>query len=79
MRAQIVIDVSRQYLCIFLPVPVAQSIAHPKANPGVASLIPAWPHTFVEIDREISSLVILLLLIQEGALSVTRESMCTKY
>ena len=30
------------------------------ANPGVASLIPVWSHTFVEIDHEIISTVILL-------------------
>ena len=30
------------------------------ADPGVASSIPAWYHTFVEIDREIISTVILL-------------------
>ena len=30
------------------------------AIPGVASSIPAWSHTFVEIDHEIISLVILL-------------------
>ena len=30
------------------------------ADPGVASLIPALPHTFVEIDHEIISRVILL-------------------
>ena len=50
------------------------------ADPGVVvvSLIPAQLHTFVEIDREISSTVILLLpLIQEGLLSVTSGSMCT--
>ena len=29
-------------------------------NPGVASLIPALSHTFVEIDHEIISMVILL-------------------
>ena len=29
-------------------------------NPGVASSIPAQPHTFVEIDHEIISMVILL-------------------
>ena len=41
--------------------------------------MPAWSHTFVEIDHEIISMVILLLpLIQEGLLSVTRESMCMK-
>ena len=30
------------------------------ADPGVASSIPDWPHTFVEIDHEIISTVILL-------------------
>ena len=30
------------------------------ANPGVPSSIPAWSHTFVEIDHEIISTVILL-------------------
>ena len=29
------------------------------ADPGVASSIPAWSHTFVEIDRKIISMVIL--------------------
>ena len=29
------------------------------ADPGVATLIPAWSHTFVEIDHEIISTVIL--------------------
>ena len=30
------------------------------ADPGVASLIAAWSHTFVEIDHEMISTVILL-------------------
>ena len=30
------------------------------ANPGFVSWIPAWSHTFVEIDHEIISMVILL-------------------
>ena len=51
----------------------------PTADPGIVSLIPARSHTFVEIDHQIISTVILLLpLIQEGLLSVTRGSMCTK-
>ena len=29
------------------------------ADPGAASLIPAWPHTFVEIDHETISMGIL--------------------
>ena len=31
------------------------------ADPGVASSIPVWYHTFVEIDHEMISTVILLL------------------
>ena len=35
-------------------------------------------HSFMEIDREVFSMVILsLLLIQEGQLSVSGERMCT--
>ena len=33
---------------------------HLTADPGVASAIPAWSHTFMEIDHEIISTVILL-------------------
>ena len=46
--------------------PVAQSVtclatdASLTEDPGVASLIPARSHTFVEIDYEIISMVILL-------------------
>ena len=37
------------------------------------SLIPTWSHTFVEIDHEIISTVVLFLpLIQEGFLSVQK-------
>ena len=49
-----------------LPGRVAQSItclatdACLTADPGVASLIPVWSHTFVEIDHEMISTVILL-------------------
>ena len=45
---------------------VAQSVtclatdASLTADPGVAGLIPAWSHTFMEIDHEIISTVILL-------------------
>ena len=53
-----------------------QSIVGPTAGPGVTSSIPAQSRTFVEIDREIISMVILLLLlIQEGLLSITSKSM----
>ena len=39
---------------------VAQSVTCLAADPGVASSIPAWSHTLVEIDRDIISMVILL-------------------
>ena len=40
-------------------------------------LPPRWQRSFVEIDREILSMVILSLsLIQEGQLSVSDERMC---
>ena len=41
--------------------PIAQSVANPTADPGVTSLILGRSHTFVEIDHEIISAVILLL------------------
>ena len=34
--------------------------AHLTADTGVPSLIPTWSHTFVEIDHEIISMIILL-------------------
>ena len=61
--------------------PVKRSwLVNPTPDPGFESLIPARSHTSVEIDHEIiSTAILLLLLIQEGLLSVTSESMCTKY
>ena len=52
------------------------------ADPGVESSIPAQSHTFVEIDHGIISTVILLPSAEsfkKACLSVTNESMCTKY
>ena len=51
------------------------------ADPGVASLIPAHFYAFVEIDHEIISMVFLLPSADsfKGLLSVTSESMCSKY
>ena len=57
---------------------LAQSVMCLTADPGVVSLTLAQSHTFVEIDHEIISTVILFLpLIQKGLLSVTSESMCS--
>ena len=49
------------------------------SDAGVANLIPASPNTFVEIDNEMSTVTLLLPVIQEGLLSVTYKSMCKKY
>ena len=46
---------------------MAQPVMSPTADQGVVSLIPAQSHTFVEIDHEIISTVILHLpLVREG-------------
>ena len=51
------------------------------AEPGVASLISAQSHTLVKIDHEVISTVILLPSSDSRrvVVSVTSESMCTKY
>ena len=60
-----------------IPGLLAQSVTY-CADPGVASLIPAQSHTFGEIDHEIISTVILLL-IQEGFLSVNlQDKVCAQ-
>ena len=53
--------------------------ACPTGDQEAAGLTPAGlEHSFVEIDHEIFSMVILsLLLIQEGQLSVSGETVCT--
>ena len=48
------------------PSPVVQYVVSLTADPGVVSLISAQSHTFMEIDLEIfSSIILLLPLIQE--------------
>ena len=47
---------------VALSVTCLATIASLTADPGVASSIPARSHTFVEIDHEIMSMVILLPL-----------------
>ena len=82
---------SEFYLAIFLlnqvlfytlakPVSVAQLDAPSDWRPGGRGFNPrrGRQHSFVEIDHEIFSTVILSLpLIQEGQLSVSGERMCT--
>ena len=63
-----------------LPALVAQLDAPSDWRPGGRGFNPrrGWQHSFVEIDHEIFSTVILSLpLIQEGQLSVSGERMCT--
>ena len=56
-------------LASLIPGPIAHLVASPPADQRVMSSI--WAHTFVTIDHEIISTIILLLqLIQEGLLSV---------
>ena len=62
------------------PVSVAQLDAPSEWRPGGRGFNPrrGRQHSFVEIDHEIFSTVILSLpLIQEGQLSVSGERMCT--
>ena len=62
------------------PLSVAQLDAPSDWRPGGRGFNPhrGRQHSFVDIDREIFSIVILpLLLIQEGQLSVSGERMCT--
>ena len=66
--------------CMSLPASVAQLDAPSDWRPGGRGFNPrrGRQHSFVEIDHEIFSTVILSLpLIQEGQLSVSGERMCT--
>ena len=63
-----------------VPTSVAQLDVHPTGDQGVVCLIPArvWQHSFIKIDHEIFSTIILSLpLIQEGQLSVSGKSVRT--
>ena len=61
------------------PASVAQLDARPTGDQEVAgSTPPGRQHSFLEIDHEMFSTVILSLpLLQEGQLSVSDERMCT--
>ena len=68
------------FFATFLPASVAQLDAPFDWRPGGRGFNPrrGRQHSFVEIDHEIFSTVILSLpLIQEGQLSVSGERMCT--
>ena len=58
---------------------MVQSDVRPTGDREVMGLFPSSPaHSFVEIDDEIFSMVILFLpLIQEAHLSVSGKTMCT--
>ena len=60
--------------------PVVQSEVRMNADPGVALSIHIQLQTFIKTDRDIFTMVILLLpLIQESLLSVTSESISMEY
>ena len=64
----------------FQPGPLAQSKASLVANQGIAGSSPGLANIFVEMYHEIISRVVLpLLLIQVGQMSVSVESMSSKY
>ena len=68
------------HLSLSMPASVAQLDAPSDWRPGGRGFNPrrGRQHSFVEIDHEIFSTVILSLpLIQEGQLSVSGERMCT--
>ena len=68
------------FFLYFLPASVAQLDAPSDWRPGGRGFNPRRDrqHSFVEIDHEIFSMVILFLpLIQEGQLSVSGGRMCT--
>ena len=68
------------FSCLAVPVSVAELDAPSDWRPGGHGFNPRQgpQHSFVEIDHEIFSTVILYLpLIQEGQLSVSGERMCT--
>ena len=61
-------------LCI-----LAHLLFTPALVTGVTISIPTPFHTFMENGHEAISTIILLLLIQEGLMSVTSQSRCTEY
>ena len=72
--------IMKYFLWPFLPASVAQLDAPSDWRPGGRRFNPCRgrQHSFVEIDHEIFSTVILSLqLIQEGQLSVSGKRMCT--
>ena len=84
MLSSIILNGYFSFVCtkiqVGLPASVAQLDAPSDWRPGGHGFNPRLgrQHSFVEIDHEIFSTVILsLLLIQEGQLSVSGERMCT--
>ena len=73
-------DILSRKITLLKPASVAQLDAPSDWRPGGRGFNPrrGRQHSFVEIDHEIFSTVILSLpLIQEGQLSVSGERMCT--
>ena len=80
LRFICILSVIYGFILICKPASVAQLDAPSNWRPGGRGFNPrrGRQHSFVEIDHEIFSTVILSLpLIQEGQLSVSGERMCT--
>ena len=60
LKSELKVAVTRKQYATLLRPKIYPTDASLTADPGVASLIPAWSHTFVEIDHEIISTVIFL-------------------
>ena len=83
MQCETLILYSEKYLIglnVWEPGGVTQSVTCLTADPEVTSLFQARSYTFVEIDHEIISTVILLPSADARRVAaVTSEGMCTKY
>ena len=74
------LTIVKVHIQVYMPASVGQLDARPTGDQEVAGSTPAevGKISFLEIDHEIFSMVILFLpLIQEGQLSVSGERMCT--
>ena len=79
-RDDCILVMVRLCICPQLPASVAQLVAPSDWRPGGCGFNPCrgLQHSFVEIDHEIFSIVILSLpLIQEGQFSISGERTCT--
>ena len=53
-----------------LPGHIAQSVTSPTADPGVASSIPAWSRTFMEIDLEMAEMPTIPIFVADFCITI---------